>query len=760
MSHSDVNGQTVFHVAVVQGMAHTVERLCEHPSFNLSLLEQASYDGRAPLQELALKAYEEIDYRVYLTERYLKPSPIDTVTAYASVMRVFINQFDNLLSQSYAPDFYLVRYIVGLDYDTIEECLRKGMLITSPYKGDTFLLHCCVSESLYLSSKIILILAKHGLSPNEVDAGGRTLLHTLFDRKSWETDLPIVDLVKTLMTPMMAESRDKQGRTALHVFLTHKNDHEKYEEALKVLLTSGARLDTLDWENRNCFEILCRNSAYSLTQEEVSRKARIFAQLINHDNGAKVPKHSSALPVILRWAAKNNQVKLFDMILGTADQINGFILKGVLRRLVAMTFINKVLARIRQSDLFGSDKLTGRSLMHEICYYNYDVDGQIELKVLEKFLSLKPPLDDLCREYSMTPLMYAAYSRKLEHAKCLVQSGADVRYRDQTSGGWNALHYAISGFHLDTFKFLVAQFGECFQLHDLECSEYEVERGSSQILKRPNALHFAWRDDMVEFRDYILTAFPQVDVNSPDDYGITPITVSIAEGQMKAVEALIDRGAHINIRTHFGGSALHYAVSSGSVEMVQLVLKNGGKADQVDAYGRLPIDVAVMHGYREIENLLLQVSRSASGTTVVADTTKIMEFRVAVYHSLVRAIEIGEQDTVAAILTHNSIKHVDAPPCAGCKPLFIALEQVKPACAQVLFDHGASSPGVSCTRSAYSGFTAIQLAARDDRLVDVLKALLLRHALDVFDLKQGRNPIYIAVSLGNHAGLQALLRQY
>jgi potassium channel len=63
----------------------------------------------------------------------------------------------------------------------------------------------------------------------------------------------------------------------------------------------------------------------------------------------------------------------------------------------------------------------------------------------------------------------------------------------------------------------------------------------------------------------------------PDDYDSrTPLHLAAAEGQDKAVQYLIAKGADVNFKDRWGNTALADAVKSGHVQVVEQILSRGG----------------------------------------------------------------------------------------------------------------------------------------------------------------------------------------
>ncbi len=90
--------------------------------------------------------------------------------------------------------------------------------------------------------------------------------------------------------------------------------------------------------------------------------------------------------------------------------------------------------------------------------------------------------------------------------------------------------------------------------------------------------------------------------------------------KLACVRMLIDQGADVNLRDSVGNNALMYATSAGDIEIIQLLLDNGGSLIRNNlGYG--PLDLLrnmqaiapqTSTHFTEIGNLLLQAGRSTT----------------------------------------------------------------------------------------------------------------------------------------------------
>jgi ankyrin repeat protein len=64
-----------------------------------------------------------------------------------------------------------------------------------------------------------------------------------------------------------------------------------------------------------------------------------------------------------------------------------------------------------------------------------------------------------------------------------------------------------------------------------------------------------------------------VEINSRDEFGMTPLLSAIRNGHLNIMQALLRHGVKPNKCGYFGGTPLHAAAESGNPEMVRLLLE-------------------------------------------------------------------------------------------------------------------------------------------------------------------------------------------
>ena len=100
----------------------------------------------------------------------------------------------------------------------------------------------------------------------------------------------------------------------------------------------------------------------------------------------------------------------------------------------------------------------------------------------------------------------------------------------------------------------------------------------------------------------VLLASPQTNVELRNGNDESPLMLAAIKGQMDLVKQLIARDADINKP---GWTALHYAASSGQVEIMKLLLEKYAFIDAQSPNGTTPLMMAAMYGSPDSVKLLL-----------------------------------------------------------------------------------------------------------------------------------------------------------
>ena len=101
----------------------------------------------------------------------------------------------------------------------------------------------------------------------------------------------------------------------------------------------------------------------------------------------------------------------------------------------------------------------------------------------------------------------------------------------------------------------------------------------------------------------VLIDWPKTDIDwhSPKDE--TPLMMAALKGHVALAKKLVDKGADVN---KTGWTPLHYAATSGQLEIIELLLENHAYIDAESPNKTTPLMMAAMYGTREAVKLLLE----------------------------------------------------------------------------------------------------------------------------------------------------------
>jgi ankyrin repeat protein len=148
-------------------------------------------------------------------------------------------------------------------------------------------------------------------------------------------------------------------------------------------------------------------------------------------------------------------------------------------------------------------------------------------------------------------------------------------------------------------------------------------------------------------------------------------------GDKSAVQALLRQKADVNAQQIDGTSALHWAVESNDLELVDLLVRNGAKPGAANKAGATPLLLATENGNAVmIERLLVAGADANTPLTKTSDTALMMAART------------GKASAVKVLLDHGA--QVNAKETwGGTTALMWAVSEKHPGVAKMLIDRGA-----------------------------------------------------------------------
>ena len=196
------------------------------------------------------------------------------------------------------------------------------------------------------------------------------------------------------------------------------------------------------------------------------------------------------------------------------------------------------------------------------------------------------------------------------------------------------------------------------------------------------------------------------DVTAPD--GTTALHDAVRQGDLKAVETLIKRGADVNATTRYGITPIGLAALGGHVAILRTLIDAGAKADTATPGGETALMTAARTGNVEAVTLLLDRGANVNAKDVVRAQTALMwavtENHPAIVKLLVtRGAEVNARTNVtkpkgeytparAGGAAGNGIIRQRALPTAdgGMTPLLFAVRDGNVEMTRLLLELGAN----------------------------------------------------------------------
>ena len=208
------------------------------------------------------------------------------------------------------------------------------------------------------------------------------------------------------------------------------------------------------------------------------------------------------------------------------------------------------------------------------------------------------------------------------------------------------------------------------------------------------------------------------DVNKADMSGRTPLYEAAILRKWTVVERLLKAGADVNkashvgaTASHVGATALHWVARGREVDLVKQLIEMGANVNQVDEWGRTPLDHAVagfwdatnVDSVQEVKHALIEAGADVVGQGALHHAAKARNLEL-VNELLEMGYNVNKVNFEGETPLHEAVR--GALNDAKCVVRLIA------AGADVFINHRDDS-----------GHTALDYAASEG-LIDVVKALL------------------------------------
>ncbi len=170
------------------------------------------------------------------------------------------------------------------------------------------------------------------------------------------------------------------------------------------------------------------------------------------------------------------------------------------------------------------------------------------------------------------------------------------------------------------------------------------------------------------------------DVNVMDNLAHRPLMPAAFWGELQIVQVLLQAGAAVNVETPDGDSPLSIAARRGHLPVVEALLEAGARVNQVSGKGRPALSCAAVNGHGQIVDLLL-----SKGARV---TARGGEHRTTALH---RAASSGHVEVMKKLLAAGAEVH--AKDKGGRTSLHSAAASGSRDAVNLLLAHGADVHG-------------------------------------------------------------------
>ncbi|KAD6120165.1 hypothetical protein E3N88_11436 [Mikania micrantha] len=243
----------------------------------------------------------------------------------------------------------------------------------------------------------------------------------------------------------------------------------------------------------------------------------------------------------------------------------------------------------------------------------------------------------------------------------LINHNADVNIRE--IDGKSMMSWAIGSGNVDVVRVLVE-------------SGFVVDHTVDRFL------HEAASANRVDIVEVLCMSYLDLDINSIDSQGQTPLHVCAYHGHIEALEFLVTLGSDPNVVDECGWTPLHYASSEGHVTVVELLLNSSPYVKYaLTREGKSAIALAYENEHMELYDMLYlgDVLHKAATINDVNGLEKCLAGGARVngkdqngWTALHRAAFKGHVESVELLLDHGA--RVDLVDNTGCTALHRAMD--------------------------------------------------------------------------------------
>ncbi|OCA06841.1 ankyrin repeat domain-containing protein [Wolbachia endosymbiont of Trichogramma pretiosum] len=207
-------------------------------------------------------------------------------------------------------------------------------------------------------------------------------------------------------------------------------------------------------------------------------------------------------------------------------------------------------------------------------------------------------------------------------------------------------------------------------------------------------------------------------VNYRDRNGNSPLSIAVSKKDLGMMRFLIDNGAVPDIEDLFHVTPMYYAVTMGTVEMIELLIDKGARISGYFSYAhkeRTLVGWAIDKNSPEKVEVLLKHGASPDG-----------KFDLLAYSQnscLHAAVEKNHSRIVELLIEYHADVNVQNE--QGQTPIYFAISSKRPKIIKLLYDNGANIDNVKNIRDGtpsdyvklfYPGKTIKEIAAEEESI--------------------------------------------
>ncbi|KAJ8543342.1 hypothetical protein K7X08_005865 [Anisodus acutangulus] len=331
------------------------------------------------------------------------------------------------------------------------------------------------------------------------------------------------------------------------------------------------------------------------------------------------------------------------------------------------------------SHIFKDAKIPISLVGPQVVEFLLSPNSSVSSKTLLDVSLLLPKALSFCGGCQLDSLLRcAAKNGNSDCIAALIEAGADVNRRG--SDGDSVMSLAVKSGNLDSVQVLIE-------------SGYTIDNSADM------SLHYAAAMDRVDLMEILCLGYVDIDLNSNDYQGRTPLHIAAIHGHVEVIQFLVSVGSDTHMLDAQGWTPLHFAAHQGHVEAVGFLLNHSTIAKYtVTKQGKTAYELATNKGHCKLYDLLQlgDTLHRAARKGDVADIKKCIAEGANVngrdqngWTPLHRAAFKGRIEGVKLLIKHGA--KLDVVNYCGNAPLYLAIEAGHKEVAMYLIAQGAKA---------------------------------------------------------------------